>query len=85
MRERRTGKVRWLAQGRILVVVQAGLEFRSDAFDWFVCCLAWPRYICLLYLLMPPHPLGNVPASKRPLMAPPTLPSSLGKMSVLYI
>uniref|UniRef100_A0A8I5ZT68 Anoctamin n=1 Tax=Rattus norvegicus TaxID=10116 RepID=A0A8I5ZT68_RAT len=35
-------------------------------------------YVCLLYLLIPPHPSGDVPDSRRPFLAPHTpLPSGL--------
>lgn len=40
-------------------------------------------YICLLSLLMLPHPSGDVAASKRPFLTP--RPSRLGKMTFLSI
>lgn len=50
-------------------------------------CLLLPNtsfYVCLLYLLIPPHPSGDVPDSRRPFLAPHTpLPSGLGKIPLV--
>lgn len=41
-------------------------------------------FVCLLYLLIPPHPSGDVPDSRRPFLAPhTTLPSGLGKIPLV--
>lgn len=71
----RARKVRQLAQ----VAAEAGLGLGLDAPTGLSA--AQPAS---LYLLIPPHPSGDVPASKRPFLRTHTLPSGLGKMPCLF-
>lgn len=74
----------WLGQGQTFVP-EAGLELRSDTSSGL--SVAQCQSLCLfIYLLIPPHPSGDVPDSRRPFLAPHSLlPSGLGKIpSVVF-